>query len=187
MTQQTDLERRAADVAADGAKIRGVAVVFDTPSQDLGGIVEIITPEAVDRTLKERLDVRALVDHDPARIIGRTKAGTLTLEKRRDGLHVSITPPDTTTGRDILESVRRGDVTGMSFSFRVLRPHGERFEKRGHQLTRIVSDMRILEVSLTTFPAYESTDAIVAQRAALQYSLRSTPGVAWRRLELKAR
>ena len=186
MMQQIDLERRAADIAADGATIRGVAIVFDTPSSDLGGFVEIITPEAVDRTFSERLDVRALVDHDPARIIGRTKAGTLALAKRSDGLHVEITPPDTTTGRDILESVRRGDVTGMSFSFRVVRPAGERFEDRGGQLTRIISDMRIAEVSLVTFPAYEATDASVAQRSAEFYRYGSGARIGWLRLHVRA-
>jgi HK97 family phage prohead protease len=159
------LEIRAAVVGVNGQKIVGYAIVFNQPSEDLGGFVEIITPAAVDRTLAEDLDVRALVDHDTSKIIGRTKAGTMILRKDAHGLLVEIHPPDTTAGRDILESVRRGDVTGMSFKFGVIRPHGERFEQRAGVTTRIVSDMRIPEVSVVTFPAYTATDVSVAQRA----------------------
>jgi HK97 family phage prohead protease len=176
-----DLERRAATVAHDGTAIVGRAIVFDTLSEDLGGFREIIESSAVDRTFAEQIDVRALVDHDPAKIIGRVKAGTLILEKRSDGLHVRITPPDTTAGRDILESVRRGDIDGMSFTFGVIRPGGERFEQRQAGLVRIISDMRIVEVSPVTFPAYAATDASVAQRAV--QTLRSQRGqrIAWLR------
>lgn len=159
------LESRAAVVGVNGQKIVGYAIVFNEPSEDLGGFVEIITAAAVDRTLAEGLDVRALVDHDSSKIIGRVKAGTLTLQKDARGLLVEIHPPDTTVGRDILESVRRGDVTGMSFKFGIVQPHGEHFEQRAGVPTRIVSDMRIPEVSVVTFPAYTATDVSVAQRS----------------------
>ena len=173
-----DLERRAAPVAHEGTAIVGRAIVFGTLSEDLGGFREIIEPAAVDRTLAEQIDVRALVDHDPAKIIGRVKAGTLILEKRHDGLHVRIAPPDTTVGRDILESVRRGDIDGMSFTFGVVRPGGERFEQRDSGLVRVVSDMRIVEVSPVTFPAYTATDASVAQRALREHQARQGRSVA---------
>jgi HK97 family phage prohead protease len=181
-----DLERRAATVAHDGTAIVGRAIVFDTLSEDLGGFREIIESSAVDRTFAEQIDVRALVDHEPAKIIGRLSAGTLALDKRRDGLYVRIDAPNTTVGRDILESVRRGDVTGMSFTFGVVRPGGERFEPHDGQLVRYVSDMRIREVSLVTFPAYTATDASVAQRALREHQARQGQRIAWlhRRIRL---
>ena len=160
-----ELERRSARVETEGSTIHGLAIVFGSLSEDLGGFREVIEASAVDRTLSENIDVRALVDHEPGKIIGRLSARTLTLEKRSDGLAVRITPPNTTVGRDILESVKRGDVTGMSFTFGVVRPGGDRFEQRADGLVRYVSDMRIREVSLVTFPAYEATDATVAQRS----------------------
>jgi hypothetical protein len=166
MTQ--DIERRAADVAAEATTIRGLAIPFGVASLDLGGFVEVWEPSAVDRTFTEQIDVRALVDHEPGKIIGRVKAGTLTLRKADDGLHVSISPPSTTVGKDVFESVRRGDVTGMSIGFRVVEG-GERFERRGEQLVRVVTDARIVETSIVTFPAYLSTDASVAQRSLQRY------------------
>jgi HK97 family phage prohead protease len=180
----SDLERRAAaDVGADGRKIRGYAVVFNTLSEDLGGFRELILPEAVDRTLREGLDVRALVDHDASKVLGRVNAKTLTLRKDDRGLFVEIDPPDTTIGRDTLALVQRGDVTGMSFSFAIVRPEGERFERRDNGLVRIVRDMRMQDVSVVTFPAYAAADVAVAQRSLQAFQAQQHGHrIAWLRL-----
>lgn len=165
-----ELERRTireAGVGLDSRKIRGLAVVFDSQSVDLGGFREYIAPEAVDRTLREGLDVRALVDHDPAKVIGRTRAGTLDLRKTRKGLEVSIDPPNTTAARDILELVDRGDVSGMSFGFRVLT---DDWAMENGQPVRTITDMVIHEVSVVSFPAYEATDVSVAQRSLRRFA-----------------
>lgn len=146
----------------DSRKIRGHAIVFDTKSVNLGGFREIIRKEAVDRTIREALDVRALVDHDSAKILGRTRAGTLALRVDARGLAVEIDPPDTTAARDILESVRRGDVTGMSFAFRTLEDDWHMEE--GEPIREVI-DMTISEVSIVTFPAYTPTDVHVAMRS----------------------
>lgn len=156
--------RIASGLTADGRILRGHAVVFHSLSHDLGGFRERILPSAVDRTLRESADVRALIEHDPQRIIGRTTAGTLTLRKDGDGLLAQIDPPDTAYARDLLISVERGDVTGMSFRFRV-RPGGERWHNDQGIVTRDISDMDIREVSIVTFPAYDATDVGVALRS----------------------
>jgi hypothetical protein len=86
-----DIERRTArDLALEGRQIRGYAIVFNELSEDLGGFREIIAPEAVDRRLREALDVRALVDHDTSKVLGRTAAGTLRLAKDSRGLRFEI-------------------------------------------------------------------------------------------------
>jgi HK97 family phage prohead protease len=164
-----DLELRyvAGDVRADAEAMRridGHAVVFNERSVDLGGFTEIILPQAVDRTLREALDVRALVDHESSKVIGRTRAGTLTLRKDKKGLRVDIDTADTTAGRDILVSVRRGDVSGMSFAFRVM-PNGDEWREEDGMLIREVHDMTIREVSIVSFPAYTQTDVSVAKRS----------------------
>jgi len=147
-------------------KLRGYAIRFHDLSQDLGGFKERILPEAIDRTLSEALDVRALVDHDSSKIIGRTRAGTLSLKKDSKGLRVEIDPPNTTAARDILESVARGDVSGMSFAFRVME---DDWHMEDDLPVREVIDMRVSEVSIVSFPAYPSTDVQVAQRALSQF------------------
>lgn len=166
----TEFERRGIPNAlradGDSRKIRGHAIVFDTKSHVLvergGAFREIIRKEAVDRTMREALDVRALVDHNSAMILGRTRSGTLSLRVDARGLSVEIDPPDTTVARDILESVRRGDVTGMSFSFRTIE---DDWHMEDGEPVREVLDMTISEVSIVTFPAYEATDVQIASRS----------------------
>jgi HK97 family phage prohead protease len=147
-------------------KIRGTAIVFNSLSRDLGGFREVIHPQAVDRTLRDGIDVRALVDHDSAKIIGRMSAGTLLLRKGRKGLEVEVDPPDTTYARDLMVSIDRRDITGMSFGFRVVT---DEWRMEDGEAVRDVLDMTVSEVSFVTFPAYEATDAREAQRSLQAY------------------
>jgi HK97 family phage prohead protease len=163
-----NFERRAwaecrAEASDNGRKIRGYAIKFNSDSVDLGGFREQIAPEAVDRTLNEGLDVRALVDHDTSKVIGRTRAGTLLLRKDQQGLRIEVEPDqEISYARDIMRAVARGDVSGMSFGFRVV---ADDWNYDGKVPMRTVTDMRISEVSIVTFPAYQATDVQVAQRS----------------------
>jgi len=164
-----DLERRylgecRADTV-DERRIRGTAIVFNSLSVNLGGFREIIKPEAVDRTFSEGLDVRALADHDPAKVLGRTRSGTLQLRKDKSGLQVVIEPdPEISYAKDIMRAVSRGDISGMSFGFRVLEDEWREDPETGAPI-RDVLDMRISEVSIVSFPAYEATSVQVSQRS----------------------
>jgi HK97 family phage prohead protease len=163
---------------ADDAVIRGYAIRFNTLSGNLGGFRERIVPEAVDRSLKG--DVRALVDHDTAKILGRTKAGTLSMRKDTKGLKVEIEPdPEISYARDILRSVSRGDVSGMSFGFRVLDDAWDEDEESGMPI-RTILDMTIAEVSIVTFPAYAETSAEVAKRSLNLFLAKKKGASDWR-------
>jgi HK97 family phage prohead protease len=110
----TPPELRATD---NGKTIAGYAAVFNDVADIGGSFREIIAPGAFKDTLGG--DVRALVDHDSGRVIGRSTAGTLRLNEDDKGLKVEIDLPDTSDGRDLAVSLTRGDISGMSFGFRV--------------------------------------------------------------------
>jgi uncharacterized protein len=141
--------------------IEGYAIVFNSLSEDLGGFREVIAPAAVDRALAEAHDVRALIDHDSSLILGRSKSGTLRMEKDNHGLKVSITPPDTGYARDLLTVIERGDVSGMSFGFMI--PEGGDAWHRSStgNPVRTVNDMFLRDVSVVTYPAYPATEVAV--------------------------
>jgi HK97 family phage prohead protease len=138
----------------DTRRIRGYALVFNRLSEDLGGFVEQIAPEFVNRTLQQGLDVRALFNHDSGAVLGRTTAGTLTLQRDVRGLAVTIDPPNPTEPPNLLESIRRGDISGMSFAFRTFE---DNWDFKADPPIRTLLDGEIREISIVTFPAYPDT------------------------------
>jgi len=153
------------EVRADGdggrPRIVGTAIVFGEPSEDLGGFREIIEPGALTEAL-ERSDVRVLFNHNPDLILGRVRAGTARLRLTDRGLEYEVDVPDTTVGRDVLESVRRGDVTGNSFSFTVAEDEMER-QADGTTLRRVKRIAEIYDIGPVVYPAYPQT--VVSARA----------------------
>lgn len=158
--------------------LRGYAAMFDSLSQDLGGFRERIRPGAFDRALREKHDTRALVNHDPNQILGRTKSGTLRLSVDAKGLKVEIDPPDTQAARDVVTSLRRRDVDGMSFGFRVLEG-GDDWKTQGGEVIRELLDLELQDVSIVTFPAYLATtvSARALERARSAGRSSPSPGV----------
>jgi HK97 family phage prohead protease len=140
--------------------ISGYAAVFGVLSDDLGGFREMVMPGAFDRALREGHDVRALINHNPDLVLGRTKAGTLRLAIDEHGLKSEIEPPDTQTARDLLVSIERGDVSQMSFAFQTLT---DEWRLEEGEVIRELVDLVLYDVSPVAFAAYPQT--VVASRA----------------------
>ena len=169
------IERRFLEVRANGRMIEGYAAVFGVVSNDLGGFVETIRPGAFTDALRRARDVVAVVEHEKSArsILGRVSAGTLTLAEDQTGLRFSVSVADTQVGRDILESVGRGDVTGASFAFRVGQDDWDRSQTPIRR--EILKVQELLDVSITANPAYSqatvsrrSLDAIAAAERRLR-------------------
>lgn len=136
---------------------RFVGVIpFNALSADLGGFRERITPTAFRSTLSTGADVLALCDHSREKLLGRTSNGTLRLAESPKGLEVTIDLPDTSYARDMRELVKRHDIRGLSFGFRV-REGGQKFIREGGQTIRDLLDIDLREVSLVSQPAYPDT------------------------------
>jgi HK97 family phage prohead protease len=131
-------------------------VPFNQLSSDLGKWVEMIEPGA----FNVAGDIRALWQHDSSYVLGRTTAGTLEIEEQSDGIHVQIDPPETTWARDAMVSMERRDVSGFSFGFIVRRDNW-----KGN--IRHVLEADLLEVSVVSFPAYETTAEVLRRAAEL--------------------
>jgi HK97 family phage prohead protease len=170
--------RAAFELRAVGGKtpkIGGYAAVFNAPSNDLGGFIEIVRPGAFMRSLQSnRTDPLALVHHMPHLVLGRRSAGTLRVAEDGKGLSFEVDLPDTQTARDVAVSVERGDIRGASFAFSVAE-NGDKWESHGGQITRELLDVNLHEITITPTPAYPDTE--VAKRA-LDTIIRPRPRVA---------
>ena len=150
--------------------LTGYSAVYNVWSNSMVGFEERITEGAFDRAIEEQQDVRALWNHDPNFVLGRTKSGTLKLSSDSHGLKVDINPPDTQWAKDLVESVRRGDVDQMSFGFIVRKDKW--YEDRDTGIAkRELIDVDLFDVSPVTYPAYPETSLsardqmlLVAQR-----------------------
>jgi HK97 family phage prohead protease len=153
-----DVEIRKAE---DGSyTIAGYAAVFDSPSEDMGGWVEVIKRGAFRKALSANPDVRLLVNHEGLPL-ARTKNGTLTLKEDTKGLRFEAELDDTQDARDLVAKLERGDVDQMSFRFRLCLEGREWFfpDEEDELPQRIINEFdEILEISVVTFAAYPATE-----------------------------
>lgn len=161
----TEFEVRARKGDGGGVIVEGHAAVFGRLSQNLGGFVEMVDSAAFDRTLGDNPDVRALINHDPSMLLGRTRSGTLRLTKDSTGLAYEIDMPDRQDARDLVVSMERRDISHSSFGFFVRDDEWQETDQ-GMPL-RILRAVSIHngDVSPVTYPAYEDTDSGLAGRA----------------------
>lgn len=160
--------------------VRGYAALYNSDSEDLGGFTERIAPGFFDGVLGD--DVRALRDHTPSMVLGRTKSGTLTIGTDERGLWYEYTDPDTSYSRDLLKSMKRGDVDQSSFGFSVEKDNWE--EVDGRTIRTLLKAGRLYDVSPVTYPAYPDTS--VAQRGLKEYMATSEEALEKDRKERKA-
>jgi len=171
-TEQGRARVEARDTEGGGVVVGYGAVFYDgTPETQYElwpGVVERIMPGAFGRAVRED-DVRVLFNHNPDNVLGRTSAGTARLSTDSRGLRYEADQPDTGVGRDVTTNIRRGDITGSSFSFRVGKEEWRtETQESGHtlEIREILGVDPLFDVGPVTFPAYEATDAGVRSASA---------------------
>jgi len=193
-------EKRAATLGAETREngdlvLRGYAALYDTPTEIGGMFRELIAPGAFDDAIG-RDDVRALWNHDPSVVLGRTVSGTLVLTSDARGLRyeVSLNPADSEHQR-VWQMVARGDVSQSSFGFEVVEQDWQ--ERKAPKPLRVINKAKLFDVSPVTFAAYAETtvtvrdlpgamEAAAAEVQAAKSAADVVP-VLWRRLALDAR
>jgi len=137
-------------------QLAGYAAVYNERSEDLGGFYEVIAPGAFVNVMDD--DVRGVFNHNPSQLLGRLPAGTLSLSSDARGLADVIHLPDTQVARDVVESVKRGDITGQSFAFRVAEDGDDWVVMDDGVLVRTIHVVdRLFDVGPVTYPAYNVT------------------------------
>ena len=155
---KTDNNPQPAKTAQNSPKkLSGYAIVWNTPSKDLGGFKEVVSPDALKGV--DLSNVLMLNDHDYTQVLASVKAGTLKLTPDDKGLHFDATLPDTTTANDVFANVKAGNLDSCSFSFDV-DDGSDKWEKDDQgNITRTINQIKdLFDVSVVAVPAYDSTN-----------------------------
>jgi HK97 family phage prohead protease len=139
--------------------LRGYAAVFETET-DIGGFwrEKIARGAFADAISKASADVHALFNHDANKVLGRMKAGTLRLAEDERGLTAEIDPPDTQDARDLIASIKRGDIDQMSFAF-TMRGGVQTWDDSQNPPVRTIETVgELFDVSVVTRGAYPTTE-----------------------------
>ena len=161
---------------ADGEELRieGYFAVFNSTYSIFDGAEEVISPGAFRNTLDR--DIRALIDHETMYVLGRNTAGTLELREDEIGLWGSIlVNPNDQDAMNLYARVSRGDVSQCSIGFEIVSENTEIL----NGITRwTITEIRLYEVSVCTFPAYSET-SIKARKEELE-EIKKREADAWR-------
>lgn len=118
-------------------------------------VKERILPGAFKRSIEGGSNIFILWNHELKYVLGRTSNGTLRLKEDENGIQFENVPPDVQWAKDLTHQIKRGDISNMSFGF------GDNVEpswtkEEGYHV-RNVRDATLYEISVVTFPVYEST------------------------------
>lgn len=169
-----DIERRFLTItqraAGDDNKpvIEGDAAVFDQETVIGSWFREKIAAGAFTRVLSEKPDVVAAFNHNWDIVLGRTTAGTLSLEEKKESLFYSVDiNPNDPDAMGVYQRVKRGDVSQASFAFTVRVEEWEKPQENSKELPlRTITEVDALyDVGPCTFGAYPEASAQARSKA----------------------
>ena len=154
----------------EGRTVSGYAIRFDEESQNLG-FYETIAKGAVTEDTVRNSDVFARMDHRDDVVLARSRygEGSLTLELREDGLFYSFESPNTIWGDELLEHIKRGEISTSSFAFSLpdTRDCQKWYKDEQGRLCRTIYQIGSLyDVSPVFEPAYLTTSCSARSKEA---------------------
>lgn len=154
--------------------LEGIAASYNMPSKPIpggpaGSFTEYVAPGAFKRSLRDKADVKALVNHDATQILGRVKNGTLKLTDTPAGLAFRVQLiPKSQAHQAVYATVQRGDMDECSFAFSVPKG-GDKWN--ADYSKRTLTNVDLFDVSIVTSPAYggDATSVAARQLRSAQY------------------
>lgn len=153
-----------------GRTISGYAIVFNSQSQimidhkESRGFREVIKPQSISEAILMQSDIKMLLEHNRQRLLARSRFGKGTLTHGIDakGVYYRFTSPNTDDGNTAVELLKRKDLSGSSFSFKVAK---DIWTKQGNLWIRTITQIdKLLSFSLTADPEYIETTPEVRSR-----------------------
>jgi HK97 family phage prohead protease len=167
----------AAQAEGKPPTLTGYALIWGATSSDRGGYRVRLMPGSA----KFATPTLALFHHDFKHVLGTTGNGTLRIAPDDTGVRVEIDLPDTTTGRDVAELIRRRDITGMSFAM-IDKPQGRTVKEGGVEIFEAES-YGVDEITVTVSPAFIET-TIDIKRDPAEYAARTAQSIKLQRFRL---
>lgn len=178
--------REAAEGEEQSRVVEGHAVVFGVrsvnlvPWSDWREVYEVMEPGCITPELINRSDVVLTAFHDNQLILGRSTngKGTLTLTIDERGMKQECEWPKTTYADNLLVSLQRGDISGMSFAFEADEADSENgvsYERLAERsadgkeifIRHVKKVIGLYDVTVAGHPAYPQTD--IAKREIDEY------------------
>jgi HK97 family phage prohead protease len=162
--------------------LSGNACVYDTLSRPLPlsngrKFRERISASAFQSTLNDPAnDIICTVNHDTSKILGRTSSKTLEIFNNSHALSVRCQLPKTSYAADLIESVKRGDVLGMSFTFDEQEPTWESESSPDGYPVCTIHRAFLYEVCFTSDPAYLSSSVAMRNADSIRFGTSQSAG-----------
>lgn len=163
--EKREINAKISDIKTDNERTIEGFIPYDTKSERMylgyttDAEKEVITRTAFNKPLGDKSQVFLNYNHDSSLILGSTRSGTLRLENRDDGLHFKCDLPDTDIGNRAYQTIKRGDVSTLSFEF----------YPRDFEIKDGVSFIRSAQLEAISccvpFPAYTETDCFASFRS----------------------
>ena len=149
--------------------IEGYAAKYGVEA-NIGPFKETISRGAFDKVLMSQdLDCRALINHDPSLILGRSSAGTLELSSDDVGLKYRVKLGNQQYATDLYESIQRGDISQSSFAF-TIKDQTWSEDRSTRSVDQVAS---LLDVSPVCYPAFKEATVVAREEEEQEKEIRT--------------